>query len=205
MVSGEPVKMTEIASITVKALPWAFFIGSIKFATGSLIGNSNLVTKIFFPREVFPISAVIANLFDFAVSSVLLIALIWVAGIGASVHLAWVPAILFLLFLFTMGLSMILSCANLFFRDVKYIVEVITTFAIFFTPVFYDASMLGEWETVALLNPVAVYLESLNSVIVLGEAPDPMWLLYGAAWAFGCFFLSWTAFHNAEVYFAENI
>jgi ABC-type polysaccharide/polyol phosphate export permease len=66
MVSGKPVEMMELASITVKALPWSFFISSIKFGTNSLTGNSNLVTKIYCPREVFPISAVMANLFDFS-------------------------------------------------------------------------------------------------------------------------------------------
>lgn len=205
MVSGKPVEMTELASITVKALPWAFFIGSIKFGTNSLVGNSNLVTKIYFPREVFPISAVLANLFDFLVASGMLIILLWIAGVGISMQLIWLPVILFLLILLTTGLSMIFACANLFFRDVKYIVEVIVTFAIFFTPVFYDASMLGKWEQIILLNPVAVLLESMNSVIVLHESPKLYWLLYAGCWSIFSFFVSWLIFHKSEVYFAENI
>ena len=205
MISGKPVEMTELASITVKALPWSFFISSIKFGTNSLIGNSNLVTKIYFPREVFPISAVFANLFDFFVASGMLIIILWIAGIGISLQIFWVPLILFLLILFTIGLSMIFACANLFFRDVKYIVEVIVTFAIFFTPVFYDASMLGKWEPVILLNPVAVFLENLNSVIVLYEPPKFSWLMYAGIWAIGTFTVSWIIFHKAEIYFAENI
>jgi len=205
MVSGKPVEMTELASITVKALPWSFFISSIKFGTNSLTGNSNLVTKIYFPREVFPISAVLANLFDFAIASGMVIILLWIAGIGIGMQLLWVPVILFFLFLLTIGFSMIFACANLFFRDVKYIVEVIVTFAIFFTPVFYDASMLGKWEPFILLNPVAVLLENLNAVIVLHDPPRYLWLIYAGTWAIGSFFVFSIIFHKAEVYFAENI
>ena len=205
MVSGKPVEMTELASITVKALPWAFFIGSIKFGTNSLVGNSNLVTKIYFPREVFPISAVLANLFDFLVASGMLVIILWIADIGISMQWIWLPMILFFLIIFTVGLSMIFACANLFFRDVKYIVEVIVTFAIFFTPVFYEASMLGKWETIILLNPVAVLLESMNAVIVLHEPPKLLWLLYAGIWSLGSLIISWIVFHKSEVYFAESI
>jgi len=113
--------------------------------------------------------------------------------------------ILFFLIIFTVGLSMIFACANLFFRDVKYIVEVIVTFAIFFTPVFYEASMLGKWETIILLNPVAVLLESMNAVIVLHETPKLLWLLYAGVWSVGSLIISWIVFHKSEVYFAESI
>lgn len=205
MVSGKPVEMTELASITVKALPWSFFISSIKFGTNSLVGNSNLVTKIYFPREVFPISAVLANLFDFVLASGMVIILLWIAGIGISIQSLWVPVILLFLILLTIGFSMIFACANLFYRDVKYIVEVIVTFAIFFTPVFYDASMLGKWESVILLNPVAVLLESLNAVVVLHAPPKYSWLLYAGTWSIASFFVFSIIFHKAEVYFAENI
>src|SRR5713226_3036099 len=65
---GQRLGLADVASVALKSLPWAFFVGSIRFATTSLTGNSNLVTKIYFPREVFPLSAVLANLFDFAVA-----------------------------------------------------------------------------------------------------------------------------------------
>jgi len=205
MVSGKPLEMTELASIAVKSLPWAFFIGSIRFGTSSLVGNRNLVTKIYFPREVFPVSAVFANLFDFFVASGMLIVILWIARIGVSIQLVWVPIILVFLILLTIGLSMIFACANLFYRDVKYIVEVIVTFAIFFTPVFYDASMFGKWAPFMLLNPVGAILENLNATIVLHQPPDFFWLLYSGCWAVISFFVAWIIFHKSEVYFAENI
>lgn len=205
IISGKPLELSDLASITVKALPWSFFIGTIKFSTGSLISNRNLVTKIFFPREVFPLASVLANLFDFGIASMALIVVLGFMGVGISVYLLWVPVLLLFLILFSAGLGMLLSCANLFFRDVKYIVEVILTFAIFFTPVFYEASIFGKWETLLLLNPVGSILECINTVVVLQRPPNYFWLSYAASCGIGLFLLGWNVFHRLEYSFAENI
>lgn len=205
ILSGNPMDLSQIASVSVKALPWAFFVGSIRFATNSLTGNMNLVTKIYFPREVFPLSATLANLFDFGVASGVLIIILTIARIGVSIHLLWLPLLLILLILITAGLGMILACANLFFRDVKYIVEVILTFGIFFTPVFYEAEMFGKWAPVLLLNPIGAVLEAINDIVVFHQAPNMYWLGYSALWAVFGFLLAWNIFHRAEYAFAENI
>lgn len=205
MLSGKPMDLAQLASVSVKAIPWAFFVSSIRFATNSLLHNMNLVTKIYFPREVFPIAAVMANFFDFIVASILLIIILAIAGIGASIYLFWLPILLILLISLVIGLGMFLACANLFFRDVKYIVEVILTFGIFFTPVFYEAEMFGKWAPVLLLNPVGAILESINSVVVLHQAPSMIWLGYIAVWSVGGLLVAWIIFHKAEFAFAENI
>ena len=205
MLSGAPIEMGQIASVSVKAIPWAFFVASIRFATNSLTGNVNLVTKIYFPREVFPISATLANLFDFVVASIVLNIFLLVAQIGISLYLFWIPLLLMLLIFLTVGLGMFLSCANLFFRDVKYIVEVILTFGIFFTPVFYEAKLFGKWGNVLLMNPIGSILEAINDVVVLHQPPNLYWVGYSAIWAVGGLFAAWTIFHKAEFSFAENI
>lgn len=205
IVSGKPMVLAELASVSVKALPYSFFIASIRFATGSLTGNSNLVTKIYFPREVFPLAAVLANLFDFLLGSFFLIVILAVAGFQVDFQVIWVPFLMVSLVLFSMALGMILSCANLFFRDVKYIVEVLVTFAIFFTPVFYDASLFGKWGPVLLLNPAGAILENINNVVILHRSPDMFWLLYSVLWAVGGLLVSWSIFHKLEYLFAERI
>ena len=203
--SGKPLNMMDLASVSVKALPWSFFIASLRFATSSLVANNSLITKIYFPRELFPISAMLANLFDFCIASLVLIVFLAFAHIHITVYILWFPLLMLLLILFTTASGMFFACANLFFRDVKYIVEVILTMAIFFTPVFYDASTFGKWAKVLLLNPVAVLLESINSVVVLGRPPDLVWLTYAACWSvFGALF-SWFFFHRLEFLFAERI
>lgn len=205
IVSGKPLDLSELISVSVKSLPYSFFIASIRFATNSLVGNANLVTKIYFPREVFPVAAVLANLFDFLLASFFLVIILLLAGFSVDYHVVWVIPLVLLLILFTAALGMLLSCANLFFRDVKYIVEVIVTFAIFFTPVFYDASLFGKWATVLLLNPVGAILENVNNVVILHRGPDLFWLLYAALWSIGGLAVSWSIFHKLEFLFAENI
>jgi lipopolysaccharide transport system permease protein len=202
---GAPLDATATASVAVRALPWAFLVGSIRFATVSLTGNSTLVTKVYFPREVLPLAAVLAHLFDFAVATAVLAVVLGALGITPSVHLAWVPVLLALLVLMTAAAGMLLACANLFFRDVKYLVEVVLTFGIFFTPVLYDARMIGDWAPLLIANPVGAVLEGLNDAIVLHATPNLLWLAYAAIWAVPGFLLSAALFHRAEPLFAERV
>jgi lipopolysaccharide transport system permease protein len=205
VVSGRAIDMIGIVSISVKVLPWTFFISSIRFSVHSLVGNSELITKIYFPRAVLPLASITACLFDMAISILVLFVLLSVVKLGVSVHLFWVPLILCLLLLFTIGLGLLLSSANLFFRDVKYVVEIILMFGIFFTPVFYDAKTFGNWKTILMLNPMGSILESLNEVVVLKQAPDPVWLIYAGVCSVAIFIIGITIFQEKEQYFAENI
>ena len=205
VLTGKPLDLQSIVTVSVKAIVWSFFVSAVKFATSSLLGNRSLVTKIYFPREVFPLASVISSLFDFSVASTTLIILLAVAGVGLSLQLLWVPLLLVMLILLTAGLGLLLSCANLFFRDVKYIVEVILTFGIFFTPVLYEAAMFGPYEPLLLLNPVAPILEAVNAVVVHGRHPNLFWIGYSAMWAVGLFLFSWVFFYRIEHRFAERI
>lgn len=205
MGSGRPFNLSDLASVSLKSAPWAFFVSSIRFATGSLTGNSNLVTKIYFPREVFPLAAVLAALFDFAVASGVILLVLIAARVGVSVELLWLPLIILLLVLLTSGLGMFLACANVFFRDVKYLVEVFLTFGILFTPVFYEARMFGKWAPILLLNPVGAILEALNNVVVLHRPPEMFWLSYAAFWSLGGSVVAWKIFDKAEASFAETV
>lgn len=205
VVSGRPMELEGIITISVKVLPWTFFVSALKFSVQTLVGNSSLVTKIYFPRAVLPLSAILACLFDFAIAVGVLTILLTVFKLGVSVYVLWLPLILFLLALFTTGLGVLLASANLFFRDIKYIVEVILMFGIFFTPVFYDASMFGEWKNYILLNPVGSLLEAINAVVVLKQAPDMLWLSYAGVVSVFMFFFGMIVFHQQEPFFAENV
>jgi ABC-type polysaccharide/polyol phosphate export permease len=203
--SGSPLSAGDLMSVAVKSAPYAFFVGSIRFGTSSLIANANLLTKIYMERAIFPVAAVLSQLFDFVVASLVLALALSVAGVGISSQLLWVPLLLLGLLALVLGLAMVLSAASLFFRDVKYLVEVVLTFAVFFTPVFYDAGMLGRWAPLILLNPVAPILESLATTIVHHQAPDLGWVAYSLLLSLLLFFLSVSLFRKLEPYFAENV
>lgn len=204
-VAGRPVRPDEIVGVSVKALPWAFFVSSIRFSTNSLASNANLVTKIAFPRAVFPLSAVASQLVDFAVATAALAAAFLVARIGVTPAILWAPVLVLVLVVQVSGLALLLSAANLFFRDVKYLVEVVLTFAIFFTPVFYDAALFGAWGQLLLLNPVAPILEGLSSCVAGGRAPHLGWTLYSAAWGLLLLLVAPATFQRLEPKFAESV
>lgn len=205
VVSGRYVDLLGIVSISVKVLPWTFFISALKFSVQVLVGNGNLITKIYFPRAVLPLASVLACLFDFTLAVGVLTVLLTVVKLGVSIHLLWIPLILFFLILFTSGLGFLLSAANLFFRDVKYIVEVILMFGIFFTPVFYNADAFGNWSILLLLNPIGSILESVNRAVVLKQMPDLFWLGYAGACSVIMFYIGLNVFRRMESSFAENI
>jgi len=204
-VAGKQIDLLEMASISVKVLPWTFFISSIQFSVQSLVGNSSLVTKIYFPKAVLPLASIIACLFDFGIAVVVLAVFLTILKIGVSFHLLWVPILLVFLFLFTAGLGLILAAGNLFFRDVKYVVQTLLTFGIFFVPVFYSASHFEKLGFILMLNPIGSILELINSAVVLKEMPDLFWFTYTAVSCTATFFLGLTIFQKKEPLFAENI
>ena len=221
-IAGQSLVSEDIANIAVKGVGWAFFVGALGFATASLVGNSSLVTKIYFPREVLPISAVAAQSFDTSIGLVTLIVLLPFLGVRGHLSLLWVPVLLALLLLFTTAASLFLSCANLFYRDVKYIVQIVLMFGIFFTPVFFEPSMLGaRGAHLAMLNPLTGILEGLRISIVTGEGlmhpitrmvhgiETPVWepweLAYSAFWAIAGMIGATAMFRRLQPLFAEFI
>jgi lipopolysaccharide transport system permease protein len=206
MASHIPLQTADIASVAVKSLPWAFLVSSIRFGCNSLIGaNNNLVTKIYFPREIFPLAAVIASLFDFFVASGALLVFLSLVKIGWGQYLIWIPLLLLNMVILASGIAMIVSAASLFFRDVKYIVEVLLTFGIFFTPVFYDVSMFGDKSKWLMLNPVAPILDGLSACIVRHQPPDLPWLAYSSTFGIAAFLGGYIFFKHLEPAFAESI
>jgi lipopolysaccharide transport system permease protein len=217
--SGAPLDLAGIASISVKALPWSFFVGTISFATQSLTGNLQLVSKVYFPRAVLPLAATLGQAFDAAIGAIVLVLVLPFLDVHLSMALLWVPVLALLLFLLTVSASLFLSCANLFFRDVKYIVQVMLTFGIFFTPVFFDPAMLGpKLARLIMLNPLSPLLEGLRLAVVQQHdllipmiAPDgivvwsPFYLVYAALWAVLGLGVSAMIFHRSEFVFAEYI
>lgn len=220
--SGERLVAVEVANIALKGLGWAFFVGALGFATSSLIGNMNLVTKIYFPREVLPLSAIGAQLFDSGIGLIVLIVVLPFLGVRPHAPLLWAPLLLLLLVLFTTASGLALSCANLFFRDVKYIVQVILMFGIFFTPVFFEPSMLGaKGSFIMMLNPLTGILEGLRLSVVAGHnlleplytvvkgksvpAWQPWELGYSIVWSVGGAIAATSLFRRVQPLFAEYV
>lgn len=204
-VSGTPIALSDLTSVTVKAVPWAFFVAALRFGTNSLVSNSQLVTKVYMPRLAFPISAVCGQLLDFLIAGAVIAVFLLVAQTGLSLQLLWLPALIVCLILMAIGIAVITSAASLFFRDVKYLVDVFLTFAIFFTPVFYESSIFGDWAPLFLLNPISPLMEALTATVIYHQSPSLPWLCYSFVFTALLCVASLAMFTKLEPLFAESV
>src|SRR6185436_16439501 len=177
-VAGTPLVLIDFTSVAVKAAPWAFFVAALRFGSNSLVANTTLVTKIYLPRLAFPMATVLAQLLDFAVAAIVVGIVLILAGAGLSVQLVWLPLLLGVLVVMATAFSIIFSAASLFLRDVKYLVELFLTFAIFFTPLFYESALFGRWAWLLLINPVSPLLEAISATVIMHRTPALGWVCY---------------------------
>lgn len=203
--TGAALHTGDVARVAVKSAPYGFLVAAIRFGTMSLVSNSNLLTKVYVPRLIFPLAAVLSQLFDFVIASTALGIGVLAMGTGVSIQLLWLPVLFIGLLALVVGAAVLLSAASLFFRDVKYLVEVLLTFAVFFVPVFYDTRMMGKWAPLLLLNPISPILEAVSGTVVGHTAPDLGWLAYSLTFGFVFLWASMTVFRKLEPFFAESV
>jgi ABC-type polysaccharide/polyol phosphate export permease len=186
-------------------LVWNFFASALRFSVSSLTSNTSLVTKIYFPREIFPFSAIIVCAVDSAVASIVLIGMMIYFHTGVSATLLFLPIVIAVHVIFTAGMALILAMANLYFRDVKYLFEAVITIWMFATSVLYPTDLVtGKLGMLVRANPMTPILDAYRAVIFHNQLPAPAF--YGAA-ALSLVVLGtgWLTFHRAEFSFAENI
>jgi lipopolysaccharide transport system permease protein len=185
-------------------LPWNLFATSLKTAINSLVANKTLLTKVYFPREVFPFSTMLVCVVDFVVGSSVLAVLMLYYWIPVSTTALFLPVLIAVQLMFTTGLSMLLAPANLYYRDVKYILDVLVTVWMFATPVVYPTRQVTGLLGVALqMNPLAPIIDGYRAVLLRGELPDAV--AFAAAAGVSCvlFAVGWVVFHRTEYTFAE--
>ena len=184
---------------------WNLTAAALKFAVTSLTANTSLVTKVYFPREIFPFAAVAVSLVDTAVASLALVALMVFYDVALTPMVLFVPLIVVIQAMFTAALALLLSMANLFYRDVKYVFDAVLTVWMFASAVVYPASSLGGVLGVVVnANPMTGIVESYRYVLLYGAAPPPS-LIPAAAVSVLLLPAAWLLFHRMEFRFAENI
>lgn len=192
-------------------LPWQFFSSATTAATNSLIANRTLVTKIYFPSEVFPISSVIASFVDFLVGSIVLVALIAYFYLADfSVVISWtaflVIPVIIVQILFTTGVSFFLSMGNLFFRDVRYIYNIMITLWMFATSVVYPMKVSSPGlQKILNLNPMTPIIDAYRDVLLRGKVPDINTLGYTIVISSAIFLSGWVIFYKMQYKFAEKV
>jgi lipopolysaccharide transport system permease protein len=167
--------------ILTALLPWTFFANGLAQSSNSLVGNSNLISKVYFPRLVAPVSAVLPGGLDFWISFVLLLVLMPVYGVLPSGRILWLPFLFLLTLMVSLGVGVWLSALNAEYRDVRYTIPFLTQLWMLATPVAYPASILhGSWRILYALNPMVGVVEGFRWA-VLGAKGEPASELLAAA------------------------
>jgi lipopolysaccharide transport system permease protein len=157
-------------------LPWNYFAGAFGRSSGSLVGSAHLISKVYFPRLVIPISSLLSGLLDFAIAFVVLIGLMFWYHIIPTVNILWLPAFLLMAVATALGVGLWLGALNVQYRDVGYLVPFLSQIWMYATPVVYSSSLIPErWRLLYGLNPMAGVVEGFRwALLGRGTGPGPM-------------------------------
>ncbi len=187
-------------------LPWNLFANSLTSASNSLVTNSGLLTKIYFPRTILPISTILAKIVDFLFASLIYIIYMLWYQIPINFNVLWIIPIFFIQLIFTTGLSLFLSATNLLYRDIQYLLGLILTLWIYITPVFYPADLIpAKARFIFQFNPMAVIINAYRQVILAGGNPNFTSLWIALVVSVTTLILALAYFKQQEKTFSDNV
>jgi lipopolysaccharide transport system permease protein len=187
-------------------LPWTLLATSVTFAVSSLVNNMNLLTKIYFPREILPIASIGAALVDFCVASIIFAGLMIYYQIPLHATLIWVPLLLLIQVALIIGISLSLSAINVFYRDIRFVVPLGLQIWLYASPVIYPLTLVPpEYRTLYMLNPMAGLIDSYRRVLLEGINPEPRYLGLAAIFAILMCLGAYKFFKRVEWQFADII
>lgn len=193
-------------------LAWNYLAAGLLAGMGSITGNVALVSKIYFPREVLPIAAVLAHGVNFLLAFPVMVAALIVLGMGVSWAYALLPVVLISQTLFVLGVAMILAGVNVYFRDTGVIMEVILFAWMFLTPIFYNLADVVKSRPpgdptwlLGVFNPMAIYLSEYRQLLLAQPDPGPFFGVRGVAIGVGVFLIGYVMFTRLSRRFGDAL
>jgi lipopolysaccharide transport system permease protein len=160
---GIPYSLFAFAAL----IPWTFFSNSLTAASSSLVGNTHLIGKVYFPRLLISLSAMGTGLLDLSIALAVMLAMLLVRGVGLTLHLAALPALVMLTLLVAFGVGSRLAALNVMYRDIRYVMPFLTQFWMFASPVIYPVSLVpARWRWAFYLNPMVGAIEGFRSALL---------------------------------------
>lgn len=186
--------------------PWTFFANSVTAGSNSIISNLNLVTKIYFPREIMPLATIMAGLFDFVIAGIIYLAFALFYQVQFGPSLVLLPLLILIHILFTAAVVLILATLNVFYRDIRFVVPLGLQIYLYLTPLIYPLSVIPEkLLPFYMLNPMAGLIHAYRAILIHGQWPEPFYL--GSAFLISLllFIAAYTFFAKAARSFADII
>lgn len=195
-----------IIFLTVALLPWNLFAMGLSSSTNVLVSNSNLITKIYFPREILVYATIIAKIVDFLYSCIVLIFFFLIFHVTIKTSIVWLPLIFFIQLMFMTGLSLILAALNLFYRDIQYLLSLILMLWMYLTPIMYPVEIIPvRYRFVFSLNPMSVIVNAYREVLLSGGPPNLSSLSIAFVMSLTVFLVGFLIFKKLEGQFADYV
>jgi len=192
--------------LIVAIIPWNYFTTCITTGCNCVWLNGGIIKKVYFPREILPISVVCAGLINFLISCIIILLFLVFGGIGLSIHLLWLPIISIIQSMLSLGLLFVLSAINVYVRDVEYIVSFFLSLLFYATPILYTADMFpNSIRWVLYINPMAHLIDAYRSIFYYQTMPNLSSLCYIALLSFIILVVGYLVFRKLEKGFAEEV
>ena len=190
----------------VALIPWNFFTTAIQSGTGSVVANGNILKKVYFPREIIPISITTSQLVNFLITCIIMAVFIIFSGVGFSVHALLFPLLILIQYILILGLTFILSALTVFVRDIDHFVSVILMLGFYATPIVYQGEMLPKKFQIFLkLNPMAQLVEAYRSILYYHRLPDMTMLVIWGLGSVALLVVGYLIFKKLEKSFVEEL
>ncbi len=190
----------------VALIPWNFFTTAIQSGTGSVVANGNILKKVYFPREIIPISITTSQLVNFLITCIIMAVFIIFSGVGFSVHALLFPLLVLIQYILILGLTFILSALTVFVRDIDHFVSVILMLGFYATPIVYQGEMLPKKFQIFLkLNPMAQLVEAYRSILYYHRLPDMTMLVVWGVGSVVLLIVGYLIFKKLEKSFVEEL
>jgi len=187
-------------------LPWQFFSTALQESSNSLINNSNMISKVYFPRLVVPVSAVIVSLVDFMIAFAVLLVFLWWYHVVPDWRILTLPGFVLLVFGIAVGAGLWFSALNVEYRDFRYIVPFVVQLGIFVSPVGFSSAIVPQqWQALYALNPMVGVIDGFRWAIIPGQPISWLAVMFSVALAVGLFTSGIWYFRKMERHFADVI
>lgn len=195
-----------IVFLMVGLLPWNFFAQSLGSASNALVGNSQLITKIYFPREILVFGTIMAKIVDFFYSCLVLIPFFIYFHVSLNWQALWVIPIFIIQLIFTAALSLLISALNLFYRDIQYLLTLIISLWFYVTPVLYPVEQFPQkYRFIFAFNPMSVIINAYRQTVLGGGAPNLNSLGIAAVTSILFYLIAYLIFKKSEGEFADYV
>ena len=187
-------------------IPWTFFTSAINMGMNSIIFNSNIIKKVYFPRIILPISSVTSCLVNFLISCIIILLFCIGSGVGVSVYLLWLPIVAIIQYIFQLGVVFILSAVEIYMRDIEHIINFFISMLFYVTPILYTPDTFPDRLSWLLkINPLAYLMIAYRNIFFYQQNPSIKGLAVVFVFSVILFFVGYYIFEKLQKGFAEEV